>query len=155
MSEQEGREPVRAADERPTEAYVHGDQGDTLVAVGDTEYDPVEDAPVDDHQHDDRAEDDRHDADVDAQLDRLDDGAGLVGAGSGGAPPRSEALPFVMTAREHFASVGDLEVTGDARVDAATARLEEIPDLPTSDHVAVYDDVHRRLQDALSDADVR
>ena len=95
------------------------------------------------------------DADLDAGLDRIDDGSTFVGAVEGGPVARSEALPFVMTAREHFASVADVEVTGEARVDAATARLEEIPDLPTSDHVAVYDDVHRRLQDALSDADVR
>ena len=100
----------------------------------------------------------RHDQDVDDQLDRLDDGGSVVGAGTpeaGPTDPRSEALPFVLTSREHFASVGDVEITGDARVDAATARLDEIPDLPTSDHVAVYDDVHRRLQDALSDAEVR
>ena len=45
--------------------------------------------------------------------------------------------------------------SGDARVDAATARLAELPDLPTADHVAVYDDVHQRLQDALADADPR
>ena len=101
----------------------------------------------------------QHDQDVDDELDRLDDGGSVVGAGSAPATassdPRSEALPFVLTAREHFASIGDVEITGDARVDAATARLDEIPDLPTSDHVAVYDDVHRRLQDALSDAEVR
>jgi hypothetical protein len=99
---------------------------------------------------------DQHDRDVDVELDLLDDGRGSVGAGA--ASPevaRSQALPFVLTAREHFASVGDLEITGEARVDAATARLAEIADLPTSDHVAVYDDVHRRLQDALSDAEVR
>ena len=95
------------------------------------------------------------DADLDAGLDRIDDGGALVGTAESGPTARSEALPFVMTAREHFASVADVEVTGDARVDAATARLEEISDLPTSDHVALYDDVHRRLQDALSDADVR
>ena len=95
------------------------------------------------------------DADLDAGLERIDDGGDLVGASDSGSVARSEALPFVMTAREHFAAVVDVELTGDARVDAATARLEEIPDLPTSDHVAVYDDVHRRLQDALSDADVR
>jgi hypothetical protein len=53
------------------------------------------------------------------------------------------------------AALGDLPVTGEARVDAATARLDEVADLPTSDHVALYDDVHRRLQDALADADVR
>jgi hypothetical protein len=46
-------------------------------------------------------------------------------------------------------------VTGEPRVDAATARLDEVTDLPTTDHVAVYDDVHRRLQDALADADAR
>ena len=95
------------------------------------------------------------DADLDAGLDRIDDGGALVGVADSGPTAQSESLPFVMTAREHFASVADVEVTGDARVDAATARLEEIPDLPTSDHVALYDDVHRRLQDALSDADVR
>ncbi len=92
-----------------------------------------------------------HDAEVDADLDRLDDGGDAVGRHL----PASGALPFVMSAREQFASVGDVAVTGDARVDAATARLEEVADLPTSDHLAVYDDVHRRLQDALSDADVR
>ncbi len=99
---------------------------------------------------------DQHDEEVDAELDRLDDGSGSVGPGAASSEAaRSEALPFVLTAREHFASVGDIEVTGEARVDAATARLEEIADLPTPDHVAVYDDVHRRLQDALSDAEVR
>jgi hypothetical protein len=97
----------------------------------------------------------QHDEQIDAEIDLLDDGGSIVGAGPSADASRSEALPFVLTAREHFASVGDVGTTGDARVDAATARLEEIPDLPTPDHVAVYDDVHRRLQDALSDADVR
>ena len=87
------------------------------------------------------------------EIDQLDDGGTALGIVA--SDPRSEALPFVLTAREHFASAGDVEATGEARVDAATARLAEIPDLPTSDHVAVYDDVHRRLQDALSDAEVR
>ncbi len=95
----------------------------------------------------------RHDERVDAEMDRLDDGGTVIGATRGTSG--SDALPFVLAAREHFAAVGDVGITGDARVDAATARLEEIPDLPTADHVAVYDDVHRRLQDALSDADVR
>jgi hypothetical protein len=40
-------------------------------------------------------------------------------------------------------------------VDAATARLAEVPDLPTTDHVEVYEDVHRRLQEALAEAEVR
>ena len=127
--------------------------------------------PVVLHDDDVVVDEDQQDQDVDDELDRLDDGGsvvgssvpgggavggGVVGAGAVAASDaRSEALPFVLTAREHFASAGDVEITGDARVDAATARLDEIPDLPTSDHVAVYDDVHRRLQDALSDAEVR
>ena len=82
-------------------------------------------------------------------LDALDDGSAVLGRSVSGA------LPFVVSAREEFAALGDVPVTGDARVDAATARLDEVAELPTSDHVAVYDDVHRRLQDALADADVR
>jgi hypothetical protein len=142
----EGRELDAAHDDRVDAAYdaeleaEHDDQAD---AGYDAELEAEHDA---EHEA-------RHDAELDAELDRLDDGGGLVGGGSG--PARSEALPFVLTTREHFASAGDVEITGDARVDAATARLEEVPDLPTADHVAVYEDVHRRLQDALADADVR
>jgi hypothetical protein len=99
---------------------------------------------------------DASDARTDARLEGLDDGsAAVAGTPSGHGAPAPEALPFTMSAREHFAVVDALEGTGDARVDAATARLEEVPDLPTADHVEVYEDVHRRLQDALSEAEVR
>lgn len=84
-------------------------------------------------------------------LDALDDGSAVLGR----SESASGALPFVVSAREEFAALGDVPVTGDARVDAATARLDEVAELPTSDHVSVYDDVHRRLQDTLADADVR
>ena len=87
------------------------------------------------------------DAATDIRMDGLDDGAGTVGS--------SQALPFVMSVREHFASLDDVVATGDARVDAATALLADVPDLPTVDHVEIYDDVHSRLQDALSDTEVR
>jgi len=60
-----------------------------------------------------------------------------------------------VSAKEQLAALAEPEVTGDARIDAATARLGDLADLPTADHVAVYDDVHRRLQDALADAEVR
>lgn len=43
--------------------------------------------------------------------------------------------------------------TGNADVDAALARLPEFEALPTGEHVAVFEDVHRRLQDALSELD--
>jgi len=45
------------------------------------------------------------------------------------------------------------EPTGVQTVDAAVERLAELDALPTSEHVAVYDAVHRQLQDALADID--
>lgn len=45
------------------------------------------------------------------------------------------------------------EPTGVAGVDDAVALLAELDVLPTGDHVAVYDKVHRQLQDSLADLD--
>ena len=42
--------------------------------------------------------------------------------------------------------------TGDVRVDSAVELLSDIHDLPLHEHHAVYEDVHRRLQQALADA---
>ena len=38
-------------------------------------------------------------------------------------------------------------------VAAALVRLEELDGRPTTEHVALYDDVHRLLQDALATLD--
>ena len=46
----------------------------------------------------------------------------------------------------------EIDATGDARVDAATARLADTVDLPTSEQVEVFDEIHRRLQDVLAEA---
>ncbi len=43
--------------------------------------------------------------------------------------------------------------TGEPDVDAAVQRLDGLDDLPVADHVAVFDDAHRQLQDALADLD--
>jgi hypothetical protein len=43
--------------------------------------------------------------------------------------------------------------TGNARVDEAVARLTELGTLPTAEHAAVYEDVHRRLHGALTELD--
>ena len=40
-----------------------------------------------------------------------------------------------------------------AAVDTALARLEELAERPVTEHVAVYDEVHRLLQDALAALD--
>ena len=94
------------------------------------------------------------DSDIDSKLD-----AEIEAVNDGGESVRpvvtAESLPLAMSTRDAFLHARDVPVTGDARVDAATARLGELVDLPTSDHAAVYDDVHRRLQDALADADQR
>ena len=39
--------------------------------------------------------------------------------------------------------------TGDLAVDAALRRLEELDERPVDEHVAVYEDVHRQLTEAL------
>lgn len=44
-------------------------------------------------------------------------------------------------------------MTGVSSVDAAIDELARLDELPTSEHVAVYDVVHRQLQDALADLD--
>jgi hypothetical protein len=38
-------------------------------------------------------------------------------------------------------------------VEAALSRLDDVEDLPVADHVVVYDEVHRLLQDALAALD--
>ena len=45
------------------------------------------------------------------------------------------------------------DATGVASVDAAIGELDGLDALPTSEHVAVYEGLHRQLQDALADLD--
>jgi hypothetical protein len=51
-----------------------------------------------------------------------------------------------------FAVELEVEPTSDMRVDSALARMQDVRDLPTEEHVDVFDEVHRRLQDALADS---
>jgi len=43
--------------------------------------------------------------------------------------------------------------TGEPRVDAALARLDELEWLPVTEHRAAFEDVHRRLRDVLGELD--
>lgn len=97
------------------------------------------------------ADDEQQDESLDAALDQVDEGATQVRESHSGN--ENGELPLLIPGHDRFARLEAVPVTGDARVDAATARLDELADLPTADHVAVYDDVHHRLQDALADAD--
>jgi hypothetical protein len=42
--------------------------------------------------------------------------------------------------------------TGDARVDAALERLQELDQVPIEEHAEVFGDIHVRLSAALGDA---
>jgi hypothetical protein len=66
--------------------------------------------------------------------------AGAPGAGAPAGPPGpAPARPS----------------TGDARVDEAVARLDDLAGLPVAEHPAVFGYVHERLTEALGDLDVR
>jgi hypothetical protein len=78
------------------------------------------------------------------------DAEGLAGAeGTGGpAGARGQVVahgPVVPRARP---------ATGDARVDDAVARLDDLGRLPLAEHLAVFEYVHERLTEALGDLDV-
>jgi len=42
--------------------------------------------------------------------------------------------------------------SGDPRVDAALRRARELADTSPTEHVEIYEDVHRSLQEVLADA---
>ena len=43
--------------------------------------------------------------------------------------------------------------TGDARVDEAIAALDGLPGRPPDEHVAVFEDIHGKLRQVLSELD--
>ena len=50
---------------------------------------------------------------------------------------------------------GRRPATGEPRVDAAMARLDELTGRPLTEHRAIFEDVHRRLRDVLGELDTR
>jgi hypothetical protein len=66
-------------------------------------------------------------------------GAGETVGGAAGVPGEPEQRP----------------ATGEPRVDAALARLDELAGRPVTEHRAIFDDVHRRLKDVLGELDTR
>jgi hypothetical protein len=50
---------------------------------------------------------------------------------------------------------GQRTATGEPRVDAALARLDELAGRPVTEHRAIFEDVHRRLKDVLGELDTR
>lgn len=50
-------------------------------------------------------------------------------------------------------SVEDVGSTGVSSVDAALEQLRDLDNIPVEGHVEVFDDVQRRLHDALAELD--
>jgi len=48
-------------------------------------------------------------------------------------------------------AMSTLPITGEPRVDDALARLSDLTNLPVHEHVAVFEDVQRRLHETLAD----
>jgi len=90
---------------------------------------------LDDHFDDSSSADDDLDDDLDDDADGLD--ATIVSAVD--AP---EAAAWTRP-----------DSTGVSGVDAAIEELARLDELPTGEHVAVYEGLHRQLQDALADLD--
>ncbi len=61
---------------------------------------------------------------------------------------------LTVTPDDELASIAaKRDATGEPRVDAALARLDDLAGLPVTEHRAVFEDVHRRLRDVLGELD--
>jgi hypothetical protein len=70
-------------------------------------------------------------------------------ADEGGIPDEPEIFVEELEAED----AADVPDTGEPRVDEVLSKLAGIENRPTSEHVGVYDEVHRGLQDALANLD--
>jgi hypothetical protein len=61
--------------------------------------------------------------------------------------------PVAGAGRGRPEQAGERPATGEPRVDAALARLDELEGLPVTEHRAVFEGVHRRLRDVLGELD--
>ena len=84
----------------------------------------------------DSVDDDIDDEDFASEDDLADEFAAVFGE-------QAQSKPVVV--------MEELPVTGEPRVDDALARLNDLASLPVSEHVAVFEDVQRRLHETLSD----
>jgi hypothetical protein len=76
--------------------------------------------------------------------------------GAEGVEPMTESTPLDPPATTPSRDEGDMSGhTGVPAADAARDRLTAIDDAPLDEHVGIYEDVHRRLQEGLADLDER
>lgn len=96
----------------------------------ENQFEPIE-AQVDDFADDDFADDEFDDEPSDEFEDDSNDYT------------RAPSKPVI--------AMSTLPVTGEARVDDALGRLTDLTNLPVHEHVAVFEDVQRRLHETLAD----
>ena len=124
---------------RDSDSFDVDSELDVVVAAEVTAvYAELDSDSASDEFEDDEFEDDLDEDDLD-DLDDVDD-VEVVST--------DFAHDTTASARVHLSS---LPVTGEARVDDALARLGDLDGMPIGEHVAVYEDVQRRLHDTLAD----
>lgn len=62
-----------------------------------------------------------------------------------------EEAEEIQTPGKPVLAMSTLPITGEPRVDDALARLSDLTNLPVHEHVAVFEDVQRRLHETLAD----
>lgn len=69
-------------------------------------------------------------------------------------PESAQDMPFESpdVASQMLLIKPEVEPTGDAQIDAALDRMRDVSELPTAEHVEVFEEVHRRMQDLLVDS---
>ena len=111
---------------------------DSLVNETDSEEEDTEDWDATDNDSDDNDSDDEESEEaldeytIDDDEDTIDDD--------------EDATP-----QAPIVSMETLPITGEARVDDALGRLADLQGLPVHEHVAVFEDVQRRLHETLAD----
>ena len=119
-------------------------------------------ADVSEDWTDDATDDLRGDDEIavdDAAVDDVaDDGTGEIAEDTGdGIPDEPEVFAEELQAEQALPAVDmpavDVPETGEPRVDEVLGKLAGIEGRPTTEHVGVYDEVHRGLQDALANLD--
>jgi hypothetical protein len=68
-------------------------------------------------------------------------------------PYPADALGTDEVCQSSTRSAEQREATGEPRVDEALSRLDELAELPVSEHPEVFEHVHARLRDVLGELD--
>lgn len=97
-------------------------------------------ADIDDLEVDDLDDDDLEDDDLEDEFEDESEDDVLEDETDYTAKPAKPVL-----------AMSTLPVTGEARVDDALGRLTDLTNLPVHEHVAVFEDVQRRLHETLAD----